>query len=231
MNRTPYVETFDNGPGGWCAWGTASYLPELNEGAFVTRSPWRVDPNHCAPGAGYLHLLAYLYTHADYYSDEVAAEVGVNNFLAEGKDRNLTNARMTVRLRGNVDLKGAKLTLWVQADVGDTRPNFALTGQSLTVTPDWSEQTLLLSDDPAQWTCVGGRHDKQELYGYGDIRDALLDVNCDLILVMFPLTVVPIGIPMEMKDHLRTHRDYEPDYTYLPEGFVEFDTIQIEYPD
>ena len=231
MDRTPYIETFDNGPGGWCAWGTGSHLPELNNGAFISRSPWRVDPNHCAPGAGYLHLLAYLHTHADYYSDEIAAEVGVNYFLAEGKDRNLTNARMTVRLRGNVDLKGANLTLWVQADVGDTRPNFALTGQSLTVTPDWSEQTLLLSDDPAQWTCVGGRHDKQELYGYGDIRDALLDVNCDLILVMFPLTVVPIGIPVEMKDRLRTHRDYEPDYTHLPEGVVEFDTIQIEYPD
>ena len=34
-----------------------------------------------------------------------------------------------------------------------------------------------------------------------------------------------------MKDRLRTHRDYEPDYSYLPEGVVEFDTIQIEYPD
>ena len=66
MDRTPYIETFDNGPGGWCAWGTGSHQPELKNGAFVTRSPWRVDPNHSAPGAGYLHLLAYLYTHADY---------------------------------------------------------------------------------------------------------------------------------------------------------------------
>ena len=231
MDRTPYIETFDNGPGGWCAWGTGSHLPELNEGAFVTRSPWRVDPNHCAPGAGYLHLLAYLCTHPTYYTDEMAAEVGVNRFLAEDKDRNLTNARMTVRLRGDVDLKGAKLTLWVQADVGDTRPNFALTGQSLAITHDWSEQTLLLSADPAQWTCVGGRHDLTDLYGYGDIGDALQDVNCDLILVLFPLNVVPIGIPYEEKDRLRTNNDYEPDYAYLPSGVVEFDTIQIEYPD
>lgn len=231
MDRTPYIETFDGGPGGWCAWGTGSHRPVLNEGALVTRGPWRVDPNHSSPGAGYLHLLAYLYTHADHYTDEIAAEAGVNRFLAEGKDRNLTNARMTVRLRGDVDLKGAKLTLWVQADVGDTRPNFALTGQSLAVTPDWNEQSLLLSDDPAQWTCVGGRHDKQELYGYGDIRDALKDVNCDLILVLFPLNVVPIGVPLEKKDRLRTHRDYEPDYAFLPSGVIEFDTIRIEYPD
>ena len=147
---------FDNGSGGWCAWGTGSHLPELKDGAFVTRSPWRVDPNHSAPGAGYLHLLAYLHTHASYFTDEFAAEVGVNRFLAEGKDRNLTNARMTVRLRGDVDLKGANLTLWVQADVGNTRPNFALTGQSLTVTENWSEQTLLLSDESFSMDVCGG---------------------------------------------------------------------------
>lgn len=231
MDRTPYIETFDTGSGGWCAWGTGSHKPELKEGALVVRSPWRVDPNHCAPGAGYLHLLAYLYTHPKYYSDEIANRVGVNYFLAEQKDRNLTDARMTVRLRGDVELKGAKLTLWVQADVGETRPNFALTGQSLAITRDWSEQTLALSPDPAQWTCVGGRHDLTDRYGYGDIRDALQDVNCDLILVLFPLNVVPIGIPLADKDHLRTHRDYEPDYAYLPEGVVEFDAIQIDYPD
>jgi len=231
VDRTPYLETFDNGSGGWCAWGTGSNLPELQDGTLITRGPWRVDPNHCDPGAGYLHLLTYLYTHPLHYTEKFETEVGVNRFLAENKDRNLTNARMTVRLRGNVDLQGSKLTLWVQADVGDTRPNFVLIGQSLEITPEWSEQTLLLSDDPAQWLCVGGRHDLTKFYGYGDIRDALKDVNCDLILVLFPLTVVPLDVPYEDKDRLRTHRDYEPDYAYLPNGVIEFDTIGIEYPE
>lgn len=230
MDRTPYLETFDQGSGGWCAWGTGTNLPELKDGALITRSPWRVDPNHAPPGAGYLHLLTYLYTHPTYYTAEFAAAVGVNRFLAEQKDRNLTNARMTVRLRGNVDLRGAQLTLWVQADIGDTRPNFVLTGQSLTITPEWSEQTLLLTDDPTQWTCAGGRHDLTKLYGYGDIRDALRDVNCDLILVLFPLNVVPLNAPYADRDRLRTNNDYAPDYQYLPSGVIEFDTIKIEYP-
>ena len=230
MDRTPYIETFDNGPGGWCAWGTSTNLPELQDGVLITRGPWRVDPNHSPPGAGYLHLLTYLYTHPTYYTEKFVAEVGMNQFLADNKDRDLTNARMTVRLRGKVDLKGAKLTLWVQADIGDTRPNFVLTGQSLEVTPDWSEQTLLLSDDPAQWTCAGGRHDLTKLYGYGDIRAALRDVNCDLIIVLFPLNVVPLDAPLEQRDFLRTNRDYQPDYAYLPSGVIEFDTIKIEYP-
>jgi hypothetical protein len=229
VDRSPYIETFDNGSGGWCAWGTGSHLPEVQDGALITRGPWRVDPNHSAPGAGYLHLLTYLYTHPNYYTEPFAAQVGVNRFLAEHKDRNLTNARMTVRLRGEVDLKGAQLTLWVQADIGNSRPNFVLTGQSLVVTPDWSEQTLLLTDDPAQWTCAGGRHDRMELYTLGDIRDALRDVNCDLIIVLFPLNVVPLDAPLEERDRLRTHSEYEPDYAYLPSGVIEFDTIKIEY--
>jgi len=231
MDRTPYLETFDTDSGGWCAWGTGSHRPELQDGVLITRSPWRVDPNHSPPGAGYLHLLTYLHTHPTYYTAEIAAQVGVNRFLADNKDRNLTNARMTVRLRGNVDLKGSQLTLWVQADIGDTRPNFVLTGQSLVVTPDWSEQTLLLSDDPTQWTCAGGRHDLTALYGYGDIRDALKDVNCDLIIVLFPLNVVPLAASFAERDHLRTHRDYQPDYAYLPSGVIEFDTIKLEYPE
>jgi hypothetical protein len=229
VDRSPYIETFDNGSGGWCAWGTGSHLPEVRDGALITRGPWRVDPNHSAPGAGYLHLLTYLYTHPTYYTEPFAAQVGANRFLKEHKDRNLTNARMTVRLRGEVDLKGAQLTLWVQADIGNSRPNFVLTGQSLVVTPDWSEQTLLLTDDPAQWTCAGGRHDRMELYTLGDIRDALRDVNCDLIIVLFPLNVVPLDAPLEERDRLRTHSEYEPDYAYLPSGVIEFDTIKLEY--
>jgi hypothetical protein len=229
VDRSPYIETFDNGSGGWCAWGTGSHLPEVRDGALITRGPWRVDPNHSAPGAGYLHLLTYLYTHPIYYTEPFAAQVGANRFLEEHKDRNLTNARMTIRLRGEVDLKGAQLTLWVQADIGNSRPNFVLTGQSLVVTPDWSEQTLLLTDDPAQWTCAGGRHDRMDLYTLGDIRDALRDVNCDLIIVLFPLNVIPLDAPLEERDRLQTHSEYEPDYAYLPIGVIEFDTIKIEY--
>lgn len=63
------------------------------------------------------------------------------------------------------------------------------------------------------------------------ILDALQDVNCDLILVLFPLNVVPLNAPYADRDHLRTNNDYEPDYQYLPSGVIEFDTIRIEYPE
>ena len=44
------------------------------------------------------------------------------------------------------------------------------------------------------------------------------------------LNVVPLDAPSEARDHLRTHRDYQPDYAYLPSGVIEFNTINIEYP-
>ena len=60
--RSTYVETFDEGPGGWQNWGTRDPKPDVRNGIFRTEGPWRVDPNHAPPGAGYLHLLAYLHT-------------------------------------------------------------------------------------------------------------------------------------------------------------------------
>ncbi|MSP13060.1 MAG: hypothetical protein EXR62_08885 [Chloroflexi bacterium] len=229
MDRTPYVETFDNGPGGWCAWGTGTIVPELKDGVFITRGPWRVDPNHAPPGGGYLHLLAYIHTSEARVSEEETAKVGPNRFIEEGKDRNLTNARITVRMRGEVDAKGAELVLLAQADVPGTRTNWVMTGQTFKITPEWSDQTITLVPDPSQWLCLGTRHDLTHVYGYGDIIEVLKNVDVDLILVFHPLKIVSLKEGVDV-DLMRTHRDYEPDYQYLPSGYVMFDTITIEYP-
>ncbi|MSP13059.1 MAG: hypothetical protein EXR62_08880 [Chloroflexi bacterium] len=228
MDRTTYVETFDNGPRGWTAWGTGNMVPKIQDGAIISRSPWRVDPNHCSPGGGYLHLLTYIITNPLLFSEEMAAKVGPNRFIEEGKDRNLTNARITVRMRGEVDAKGAKLVLLAQADVPGTRTNWVMTGQTFNITPEWSDQTITLVPDPSQWLCLGSRHDLTHVYGYGDIVEVLKNVDVDLILVFHPLKIVSLKEGVDV-DYMRTHRDYEPDYRYLPSGYVMFDTITIEY--
>lgn len=226
-----YRETFDNGPGGWAAWRPGAGLkPDIEDGAFVARSPWRVDANHAPPGGGYLTLLAYLHTHASHITPEAAALLGENRFVTEGYSRDLTNARLTVRLKGEVDLQGSQLILLAQADIPGTRPNFVLTGQPIEITPDWSEQTITLVPDSEQWLCLGGRHDMTDFYGYGDIADVLRDVNVDLIFILFPLTIVPLE-PMDDPHRLRPQREYPIDERYLPSGYVMFDTVTIEYPD
>lgn len=249
--RTPYVETFDDGHGGWSAWkpalempcasDEATIVPEIREGALWTRSPWWVDSNHAPPGAGYLHLLAFLVTHRQL----VTAKGSPNAFVDGGYSRDLRDARLTVRLRGDVDMRGAELLLLVQAEVPGTTANLVLSGQPIPIRPDWADTTLRLTTDPSQWTCLGARHDLQEMYGCAAPETVLRDVNVDLILVLFPLTIVPTESVTDLhlgRPHRRVTADsrrsgdrptdagYEVDWAYLPEGHIEIDTIRIDYP-
>ena len=247
-SRTPYVETFDDGPGGWVA-NRYEPLP-VWDGAAHCFSPWYVDANHAPPGAGYLHMLMWIHTKAPY----VTALEQPNRFVLEGKSRDLTNARLTVRLRGELSLQadgvhpylapewpkdGAatlplpQLCLLVQTEsVGHGRPfqNIILPGQPLRVTRDRTEQTVTLTPDPTQWTQCGMRHDLTDRYGPGDIPMMLKEVSVDLIFVLFPLNVVPVG---EVDDlHRRwADKDYRVDPRYLPRGLVVFDTVRIDYSD
>lgn len=230
MKRTPYRETFDHGPAGWLGWDGRSSTPEVKDGLLISRSPWWVDYNHAPPGAGYLHLLAALHTHANFVNDNTRRMVGENRFVAEGYSRDFTHARITTRLRGAVDLKGSQLVWLAQADVPGTRTNYVLTGQPLTLTEGWSEQTVTFTPDPKQWVCLGSRHDKTDLYGEGPIAEVLRDLNCDIILVLFPLNIVPLTRIANIHT-LRAGLDYAVDQSYLPNGVVIVDTVTIEYPD
>jgi len=240
-----YTETFDDGAGGWVA-DLRSPLP-VWDGVAYCYSPWSVDANHAPPGAGYLHLLMYLHTHRGALGPTDEDQHGANRFVENGCSTDLTNAGLTVRLRGTVDLAGplcnyhepvpqpdlggAQLLLLVQSRVDGppaTTANFVLTGQPFRITPEWSEQTVELVPDPAQWTCLGARHDMAHVYGYADIADVLRDVNVDIIFVLFPLTIVPIG---EVDDIHRqwAAKDYKVDMQHLPKGLVMFDTVHIAY--
>jgi hypothetical protein len=55
-----YVETFDRGPGGWYA--DRRYALPVWDGVAYCTSPWWLDASHALPGAGYLHLLMWMYT-------------------------------------------------------------------------------------------------------------------------------------------------------------------------
>jgi hypothetical protein len=71
-----------------------------------------------------------------------------------------------LRLKGQLETRGANLVMLVQAKVGPIYSCHALVGQPLKVSPEWSEQTLRLDADPAQWKCLGVRHDRINFYGW-----------------------------------------------------------------
>jgi hypothetical protein len=226
-----YIETFDNGPGGWYGWISNAAGPkplEIRDGCAISRSPWWIDYNHAPPGAGYLHLLYMLNTRAKPGEHQREVE-GENRFSQNAYPTNFINARMTLRLKGEVEAKGARLLLLCQAVQGGMCSGWLLTGQPFEITPEWSEQTVTAALDPAQWRCLGARHDRADYYGELALETVLRDVNTDILLVLHPLTIEPMGPTAGDPHRLRPERDYPVWRSRLPEGYVLLDEVRIEF--
>ena len=231
MGEKTYFEDFDDGPGGWMGWhsnaGGALAL-EVEDSAIIARSPWWIDYNHAPPGGGYLNLLFCLLTTPGSYALH-AEHGGVNHFLEGDQPRDWTNARITVRLKGQVELRGTQLHLLAQAKVGEKYINCVLTAQPLTITSDWSEQTITLVPDNDQWQCIGSHVSRADRYGWGKAADVLRDLNGDIIFVLFPVDVVPAEPVEGNHHHLRAGEDYAVDESRLPSGYVMMDWIRIQF--
>lgn len=227
-----YHETFDNGPGGWFAFASNSQGPkplEMGDSCAISRSPWWIDYNHAPPGIGYLHLLFMLLTRGapGEYQREVSGE---NRFITQKFGTDFRHARLTLKLRGELIAQGAKLHLLVQGVHGGICSGWLLTGQPIPVTPDWSTTTIECVPDEREWKCLGSRHDRVDYYGKLPLETVLGDVNADILFVLHPLDVAPMG-PLAGDPHiLRPERDYPVWRSRLPEGYVMLDEIKIEFP-
>lgn len=232
MAGRTYIETFDDGPGGWVGWdgnsAEGTLALEIKDEALVARSPWWVDYNHAPPGGGYLHLLYCLLTTCEGYA-QCRTRGGVNRFVEGGYPLNWTNAQITVRLKGEVELRGTDLYLLAQAKVRDKYINAVLSDQPLAITPDWSEQTITLVPDEDRWQCMGSHVSRMDRYGWGEAADILKDLNGDIIFVLFPLDVVPAEPVEGNPHHLRAGEDYAVDRSRLPEGYVMMGSIKIAF--
>lgn len=232
-HRRVYQELFDAGPGGWFGWSSNATGPKplaVENSCILSRSPWWIDYNHAPPGAGYLHLLFMMLTRGPFgeHQREVA---GDNRFVAEGYGVDFTEARITLRLRGELLAQGAQFCLLCQSIQRGICSGWMLTGRPFEVTTDWSEQTVVASPDSALWTSLDSRHDRRDFYGTLPLADVLRDVNTNILLVLFPLDVVPMG-PIGGDPHqLRPERDYPVWRSRLPEGYVLLDEVRIEFPD
>ena len=104
-----------------------------------------------------------------------------------------------------------------------------LIGQPFAVTREWTEQTVTAVPDPRQWTCMGGRHDRADYYGHVDLKAVLADVNVDIMFILFPLSIRPMG-PIDGDPHLlRPGKDYPVWQSSLPEGYVVLDKVRIDF--
>ena len=233
MSKTEYIETFEDGPGGWYAWISNFGGPkplEFGDGTVIARSPWWIDYNHAPPGAGYLHMLASLATSGP-QSEAIREAGGANGFIAGGYPVDFRDAKVTVRLRGALLKHNAELVVLVQGMVEGICSGWLLTGQPLEMSERWTEQTVALAPDPAQWTPLGSRHDRGDTYGVKPMEQVLGNVDVNVMLVMFPLDVVPMG-PIDGDPHiLRPGHDYPVWQSRLPEGYVILDEVRIQFAD
>ncbi len=232
MTRT-YRETFDEGAGGWWGWwdNARSYRPlEQGPSSVTTRSPWWIDYNHAPPGAGYLHMLLCLNTKGAQGEAERDAG-GPNRYTRGGFPTDLRNAALSLRLRGELLERGAKMVLLIQASVDGVVSGWLLTGQPIAVRQEWSTQTIRLLPDAAQWTPLGVRHDRGDMYGERPLERVLADVNVNIMFVMFPLDIEPMGPIAGDRDRLRPEKDYPVWRSRLPEGYIDIDEISVAFDD
>jgi hypothetical protein len=228
-----YRETFDHGPGGWFGWIDNARGPkplERGPSSVTSRSPWWIDYNHAPPGAGYMHLLFMLLTsgHPGEHQREVSGE---NQFTHGGFSTDMTNAELTLRLKGELRALETRLYLLVQGVHDGVCTGWILTGQPIPVTSEWSEQSVTAVEDESAWTCLGSRHDRGDFYGRTPLKKVLSDVNVDILLVLYPLQIVPMG-PIAGDPHrLRPEKDYPVWRSQLPEGYVTLDEVRIHYPE
>lgn len=226
-----YAEDFDDGPGGWLKvvdnWHVVAPLP-VRDSALWCYGPWWVDYNHAPPGGGYLQLLACLNTRGPV--GEVAREVGgTNRFVADNFPIDFTNARIKVRIRGELEPAGANVCLLVQGIQDGICSGWVLTGQPIAVNKEYTETTLSAVPDERQWTPLGSRHDRHETYGTKPLEKILPSVNVNIYLVLFPVKPRPMG-PIVGDPHiLRAGRDYPIWPSSIAQGYVVIDRIQIDF--
>ncbi len=102
-------------------------------------------------------------------------------------------------------------------------------GRSPGTTATLPESVVCLPDE-RQWTCLGSRHDRTDYYGRTPLQAVLGNANADILLVLYPLDVAPMG-PITVDPHeLRPERDYPVWRSRLPEGYMVLDEVRIDFP-
>jgi hypothetical protein len=228
---TTYVEDFDTGPGGWMRvvdnYAPIAALP-IKDGVVRCQGPWWVDYNHAPPGGGYLQLLMCLVTKGP-SGESVREAAGENRFVKGNYPTDFTNARITLRLRGELEAAGTKFSLLLQGSIDGITSGWVFTGQTFDVGPNWSEQTVTLVPDPSQWVSIASRHDRTDTYGEKPLLDILRNVNVNMHLIMFPVKPRPMGEIGGDPHLLRAGRDYPIWPSSIAQGYVEVDRIAIEF--
>lgn len=153
---------------------------------------------------------------------------GKNPFVDGQVPTNFRNAKITVKLKGKIDLKSSNLYLLVQGYRGKIWVNQIFSGYPIKITNGWSRQSFTLIPDQKLWIQIGSRYDRKDFYGTCPIEQLLKNVNGDIIFVLFPLDVVPLDKGVDPYKGW-AEKDYDIDRNRLPKGYLMLDEVKIEF--
>jgi hypothetical protein len=232
MSSEKYRETFDDGPGGWVRIVDNVQPPTalpVRDGAIWSYGPWWVDYNHAPPGAGYLQLLMCLHMKSP-FGEALKEAGGENRFVAGGYSRDLTNATVSVRVKGELEAAGTRICVLIQGSQDGKVTGWIHSGRTLNVSPEYTDQSICLSPDESQWTCLGARQGREDFYGRTPLNRVLSDVNVNFYLLLFPVMPKPMGLLHGDPHLLRAGKDYPVWPSSIAQGYVAVDQIEIAYP-
>lgn len=81
------------------------------------------------------------------YGEMLKVAGGRNHFVEGGFSANLTNARFSVRIKGELEKRGSELCLLVQARHDKVLANWTMSRHPIAVTREWSVQTVTITAD------------------------------------------------------------------------------------
>ncbi len=186
-------EDWTDGLNGWIGGRSGTRLEhEVSDGGFVRLDGIRedgTDSNHI-DGVGLIKLGPYAHFRA-------RQEAGFPPTLVLGGGKpDFRDARISLRIRGSMQILGSTICPWVQSDLDPTvldptgadilRPNWACISQSINryvVDGEWHDVTLTLRNNVSGWVYASHNPDDgRPDYRYGELDACLSHVNYDLFL-------------------------------------------------
>ena len=92
--------------------------------------------------------------------------------------------------------------------------------------PTFTETSVGLSLKSSNWTALGARHVRKDMYGVRVFANILSNVDVNSVLLLFALNFEPMGFLVGDAHLLRPDRDYPVWRSDLPEGYVILDSVR-----
>jgi hypothetical protein len=208
----------------WPVWASKT-VSDTHNGMIRSSGPWWTDPNHVAPGIGWLQIIAFSYWAG--YLDRIPTrkldnwegdEIPKSAFSIGTPERPIDLSGVTINLRVRGEIRNAPAGSWLgfyfsadSVDAIENRPvrvHYTNVANPIKLHPKkWTNVKFVLRPYDSDWVCMGQKVQARSQYGCArSVLDVIDKVNVNVGFLLFNGYAKPIR-PVD--------------------GYVEFDRIKI----